>query len=173
MAAKEGYGSLILSLDPSIESVRKATTSSTLLSALESGSYPLPSLPHEQVLIQKRETEMVRELKKAEMGFPPLLFSSHLSTLVARTYVSSHPLSGLLLHSPSIPSTVTSEHPGIFKTGLEEFTFEPNFPIGVMEDLQKEGEGDDEGEGPEMLVGEIGTEEGWKKVLEWMDRNSL
>ena len=65
--------------------------------------------------------------------FPPLLLSSGPSTLLAETYVSSHPLSALLVHSRADPASAHLQYPDLFPTQLKEFTYEPHFAIAVME----------------------------------------
>ncbi|KAI5474619.1 hypothetical protein MNV49_002730 [Pseudohyphozyma bogoriensis] len=138
-----------------------ASTSSQILAALES--------------------ELVKEL--AHSPFPPLLFSSHLSTLIAQTYVSSHPLSGLVLHSAVAPTKAHDFAPSVLPTALEEFTYEPNFAIGIMERSEEELEGaaggrlleefggDEDGEVQTIVGGK--DKVGWKHVVEWMEANNL
>lgn len=58
-----------------------------------------------------------------------MLFAQSSASLVAQTYVSSHPLSGLFLAWPTVPSKARLEAPDLFPTDLEEFTYEPNFPL--------------------------------------------
>ena len=66
-------------------------------------------------------------------SFPPFLLAANLATIPAQTYVSSHPLSALLLHSPISPLRAHELHPDAFPTPIEEeFDFEPGFPVAVM-----------------------------------------
>lgn len=114
----------------------------------------------------------------AAASFPPLLIASHLSTIPAQTYVSSHPLSALLLHSPVPPPTAHEQYPDQFPTEVEQFTFEPHFPVACMHIDGSKGMQD------ERLVREFDEEDvarlkgglddkGWKKAMEWMDECGL
>lgn len=112
--------------------------------------------------------------------FPPLLISSSLSTLLAQTYVSSHPLSALLLHSPTAPTSAHEVHPSILPTPIPEFDFEPNFPVAIMREAgQQVGGTRLERDFGDELDGEVRNvtggkgKDGWKSVLEWMDENGL
>jgi len=116
----------------------------------------------------------------ASSPFPPLLFASSSSTLLAETYVSSHPLSGLVLHDPLPAPLANSSLPQAFPNKLDEFDYEPFFPVAV---IQGEGEGEEcrlvrefGGEDEDALVRKLTggrDEEGWNKVMEWMDENGL
>lgn len=106
---------------------------------------------------------------------------------MAETYVSSHPLSGLVLHQPASPvlDALQLMPDAMDATALNEFTYEPNFPIIVIEDSAHKlaqgrlvrdfgpQEGEDEDDAlVKALVAER-NEEGFKLVLEWMDENGL
>jgi hypothetical protein len=62
--------------------------------------------------------------------FPPVIFARGFTSLIAQTYVSSNPASGLFLISP--PLSNASCFPSILPTPLEEFDYEFNFPLAVM-----------------------------------------
>lgn len=105
--------------------------------------------------------------------FPPLLFSKgKLGCLLAQTYVSSNPISGLVLISPPVSKT------------LPDFNFEPRFPIMVMSTKAEEKlisqhrlviEALDEID--QVIVSGDGTnlerEDGFQKVVEWMNNNGF
>ena len=69
--------------------------------------------------------------------FPPILYAQRLGCLIAQTYVSSHPLYGLVLDSPPLSCAGLASWPGLagrLPLPLPEFTFEPKFPILVLEE---------------------------------------
>ena len=68
--------------------------------------------------------------------FPPILYAQHLGCLIAQTYVSSNPLYALILDSPPLSCASLSSWPGLgarLPLPLPEFTFEPRFPVLVLE----------------------------------------
>lgn len=69
------------------------------------------------------------------MPFPPIIFARSLSCLIAQTYISSHPASGLFLISPPISNASVSK--ALLPSKLPEFNFEAKFPIAVMETERK------------------------------------
>jgi hypothetical protein len=112
---------------------------------------------------------------------------------LTQSYVSSNPLSGLVLSKPLPLNLAPQKFPNLFfnnKTDgneLKEFDFEPFFPVAVI----TSGEGG-EGEGEEFrlirdLKGYEEEEEGfvrriregengletWEKIMDWMDENGL
>ncbi|THH07091.1 hypothetical protein EW145_g3622 [Phellinidium pouzarii] len=75
-------------------------------------------------------------ISTAEAPFPPVLYARQLGCLIAQTYVSSYPVSALILDSPPLSCGSLSSWPGLnerFPLPLPEFTYEPKFPILVME----------------------------------------
>ncbi|GAA6049593.1 hypothetical protein JCM3770_005025 [Rhodotorula araucariae] len=163
--AARGYSSLLLDVDPAKANAH--ATSDDCLAALEQ--------------------ELVSLLRDpaASSPFPPLLFASSASSLLAESYVSSHPLSGLCLVSPLSAPAARAALPSAFPTTLDEFNYEPGFPIAVVapqdssasEHRLVEAYGPLEGDDPEdALVRRIvgGRDaEGWNEVMEWMDTNGL
>ncbi|ORY92600.1 hypothetical protein BCR35DRAFT_327722 [Leucosporidium creatinivorum] len=159
--SQAGYASLLIQLDPH-STTGPTHTSQALLASLEADLHSLLTSPSQG------------------SPFPPLLFSSSFSTLLSQTYVSSHPLSGLFLHTPPSPPSAHSLQPSIFKSELKEFTYEPNFPIGVMDSMAQfeasrlGSEFGEEGEdGWLARVEGQRDEQGWEKAMEWMDENGL
>jgi hypothetical protein len=77
--------------------------------------------------------ELASEITKSESPFPPLLCAAGLDTLLAQTYVSSHPLSGLLLVDPPLSiKEALARKPGIVDPSMPEFDYEPFFPIALL-----------------------------------------
>ena len=69
------------------------------------------------------------EIRLSIMPFPPIIFARSLSCLIAQTYISSHPASGLFLISPPLSNASVSE---ALPSKLPEFNFESKFPIAIM-----------------------------------------
>ncbi|GAA5901510.1 hypothetical protein JCM6882_006300 [Rhodosporidiobolus microsporus] len=161
--SRKGYSSLLLEVD-SAEAAAKVESPSNVLASLE--------------------RELVRLLQDPAHStpFPPLLFAHSLSALLAETYVSSHPLSGLCLVSPT-PAAVADERlPSVFKTALDDFNYEPGFPIAVVEQegqaapvhrLVKEFAEEDDDEALVRRIVAGWDEQGWERVQAWMDENGL
>ncbi|THH16153.1 hypothetical protein EW146_g4442 [Bondarzewia mesenterica] len=81
--------------------------------------------------------------------FPPVIFSRSNGALIAQTYISSHPASGLILISP--PPSNLSVAKALLPTPLEEFNYEVKFPVaivGTKEEVERVTEG-----------GRLGTED--------------
>jgi hypothetical protein len=166
----------MLSIDPTPYA---SSSSQHLLASLETGTSPAHHFSSSTADQLSKRPDLTSLIKESNNPFPPLLISSNLSTLLSQTYVSSHPLSGLILYSPTPALVAHSLHPTLFKTALEEFTYEPNFAVGVMSeegieegrlmDICREEEGDGWVSG---LKGGLGRE-GAEVVCEFMDDNGL
>lgn len=77
-------------------------------------------------------SELVKQLLTAGgTPFPPILFASSASCLIAETYVSSHALSGLFLHEPATPLKLDYTSLALPSKLKADFTYEPNFPLAV------------------------------------------
>lgn len=100
--------------------------------------------------ITRLPDELIREdlrslILSTEFPFPPVLFAYRLGSLIAQTYVSSYPVSALILDDPT-PFESLASCPGVadkLPLPLDDFTFEPKFPLLVighagMESAQKE-----------------------------------
>lgn len=69
--------------------------------------------------------------------FAPVIFARGPGALIAQTYISSHPASGLLLVSPPVSndklrSSFESQGQTLLPTTLPEFDFEPKFPCAIL-----------------------------------------
>ena len=77
--------------------------------------------------------ELAKEIRQSSSPFPPLLCAYGLNTLVAQTYVSSHPLSGLVLVEPPLTIGAAAESmPTLPLKKVDEFSYEPFFPVGIL-----------------------------------------
>ncbi|GAA5928776.1 uncharacterized protein JCM15063_003964 [Sporobolomyces koalae] len=159
--SSKGYSSLVLDLDPQAATAQ-AKTSKSVLSALEQ--------------------ELVSLLRDPATSspFPPLVFASSTASILAETYVSSHPLSGLVLDQPVPAPLARTRIPRAFPTDVDEFDYEPFFPVAV---ISRDGQdslhrlvtdfgGPDEDSLVRTIVAER-DEHGWQQIMEWMDEHGL
>ncbi|PBL00760.1 hypothetical protein ARMGADRAFT_393323 [Armillaria gallica] len=81
-------------------------------------SPPEPSSPQNSAdLMNYFEAELQGTMRLSMIPFPPVFFARHAASLIVQTYISSNPASALL------------------PTPLEEFNFEPHFPIAIISEL--------------------------------------
>ncbi|GAA5971263.1 hypothetical protein JCM3765_000965 [Sporobolomyces pararoseus] len=185
--SEKGYSSIIVEIDPTIDSITSSKTSKQLLSSLE--------------------TEFISLLSSDSLTsspFPPLLFSSGpISSYLTQSYVSSNPLSGLLLYKPLPLDQIQNLFPLITTNSnndvevdedLKEFDFEPFFPVAVVtssnnenhnqvEEIKEQEENfrlikglteEEEEDGFVKRIKEGNNDlETWEKVMNWMDENGL
>ncbi|CAO1634288.1 unnamed protein product [Sympodiomycopsis kandeliae] len=84
-----------------------------------------------QGLLEALENEL-SSLLRSSSAFPPILIASGLSTLLAEQYVSSHPVSALLLVDPPLSNKAAHfKHPDLLPTEWNEYDFEASFPVNV------------------------------------------
>ncbi|SCZ93930.1 BZ3500_MvSof-1268-A1-R1_Chr6-3g08997 [Microbotryum saponariae] len=102
--------------------------------------------------LEKLEEDYIAYLRTSTTSpFPPLLFAHSTSTLLAETYVSSHPLSGMVLCSPpslsdfgrfdpfhpsqkqrqDLETAATSASSTPLGPTQDLFNYEPGFPIAI------------------------------------------
>ena len=80
---------------------------------------------------------LTSHIRLTMIPFAPVIFARGPGALIAQTYISSHPASGLLLISPPVSNAhlrSTSEAKGqnLLPTHLPEFNFEPQFPCAIL-----------------------------------------
>ncbi|GAA5835630.1 hypothetical protein JCM11251_002982 [Rhodosporidiobolus azoricus] len=161
--SQKGYSSLLCEVDP-MHAVARLGSPSLILAALE--------------------RELVRLLQDPAHSspFPPLLFTHGPSSLLAETYVSSHPLSGLCLVSPTPASSAHAILPHMFQPPLDEFNYEPGFPIAVVDQggrtakehrLAREFAEEEDDEALVRIIDARRDDQGWQEVQDWMDENGL
>ncbi|KAF8213394.1 hypothetical protein K438DRAFT_1803907 [Mycena galopus ATCC 62051] len=63
--------------------------------------------------------------------FPPVIFARSAASLIAQAYISSNPVSAMMLLG-HIPSTNAEVPRRLLPTPLAEFNFEPTFPIALL-----------------------------------------
>lgn len=85
-------------------------------------------------VLDKLESELAAQMRKAAAGsggapFPPIMMARGKATLAVEQYVSSHPLSGLVLLDPPLsPQSVHESNPEMLPTTPPAFTYEIRFP---------------------------------------------
>ncbi|KAH9914486.1 hypothetical protein B0H21DRAFT_772112 [Amylocystis lapponica] len=129
-----------------------------------------------EVLMQHMESELLSHVRLCGIPFPPVIFARAAGSLIAQTYISSHPASGLLLISPATSNkTVPSS---LLPTPLREFDFEPQFPCGIMCTQQetgllaKENRLWQDSNVDKLVVKDersITRQEGFVKIEQWLD----
>ncbi|KXN89877.1 hypothetical protein AN958_04881 [Leucoagaricus sp. SymC.cos] len=87
------------------------------------------------------EDELRSAIRMCMIPFPPVLFARSAGCLVAQTYISSNPASGLFMLSPptgnaELESLRSRDDLSMLPTRLVEFDFEPYFPIAIMATLK-------------------------------------
>ncbi|KAH9836080.1 uncharacterized protein C8Q71DRAFT_760455 [Rhodofomes roseus] len=88
-------------------------------------------------LMQHYEAELSSHIRLTMIPFAPIIVARGSGALIAQTYISSHPASGLLLISPpvsnaALQSSSEAEDKTLLPTVLPEFNFEPRFPCAVL-----------------------------------------
>lgn len=82
---------------------------------------------------RKSFVEIATQLRQSPSPFPPLLAAYGYGTILAQAYVSSHPLSALLLVDPPVNiAQAAKEQPVLKLHGVKEFDYEPFFPIALL-----------------------------------------
>ncbi|KAK0233468.1 hypothetical protein IW262DRAFT_84256 [Armillaria fumosa] len=94
-------------------------------------SPPEPSSPQNSAdLMNYFEAELQGTMRLSMIPFPPVFFARHAASLIVQTYISSNPASGVVLLSPPASNAEVSK--ALLPTPLEEFNFEPHFPIAIV-----------------------------------------
>ncbi|GBE83976.1 hypothetical protein SCP_0510350 [Sparassis crispa] len=75
-------------------------------------------------------TELSSHIRLCAIPFPPVIFARSFGSLIAQTYISSYPASGLLLISPPVSNEAVPS--ALLPSSLREFDFEPKFPCGIL-----------------------------------------
>ncbi|KAL5512698.1 hypothetical protein ACEPAG_2964 [Sanghuangporus baumii] len=93
-------------------------------------------------ILDRMSSHLRSLVQSTGIPFPPILYAERLGCLIAQTYVSSHPLYSLVLDSPPLSCASLASWPGLadrLPLPLPEFTFEPKFPVLVLEELSAGG----------------------------------
>ncbi|OSX61293.1 hypothetical protein POSPLADRAFT_1182441 [Postia placenta MAD-698-R-SB12] len=140
-----------------------------------------------QALMEHYEGELSSHIRLTSIPFAPVIIARGSGALIAQTYISSYPASGLLLISPPASNASLSSPPFdpssihnsamLLPTPLSEFDFEPKFPCAILC-----GEGDAAGLSENRLWKDaavdklvvpdsraLDSQEGFVKIEQWLD----
>jgi len=135
-------------------------------------------------LMQHYEDELSANIRLAAIPFPPVILARGSGALIAQTYISSHPASGLLLISPPVSNAeLSSGSTGVLSgqpllpTPLREFDFEPKFPCAILCSQEEEAQmaknrlWRDEGVDKFVVRNRDGLagQDGFVKIEQWLD----
>ncbi|KDQ12111.1 hypothetical protein BOTBODRAFT_113350 [Botryobasidium botryosum FD-172 SS1] len=127
-----------------------------------------------QSLMKYYEDELVSHIRLAAIPFAPLLIArSAAGALIAQTYISSHPASGLILLSPPT-SNASSSTKSLLPAHLKEFDYEPRFPLLIVDTPAAEQAQQADNrlvqEGADLkIVGDLDGQECFTAMEKWMD----
>ncbi|KAJ7456679.1 hypothetical protein FB451DRAFT_1048228 [Mycena latifolia] len=65
------------------------------------------------------------------ISFPPVIFARSSASIIAQAYIGSNPAAAMML-TGDIPSTNADVPEAMLPTRLQEFNFEPKFPIALL-----------------------------------------
>lgn len=82
-------------------------------------------------MMQHFEAELASHVRLAAIPFAPVIIARSAGTLIAQTYISSHPASGLILISPPATNAAVSSS-GLLPSPIPEFNFETKFPLTIL-----------------------------------------
>ncbi|KZT26012.1 hypothetical protein NEOLEDRAFT_1063837 [Neolentinus lepideus HHB14362 ss-1] len=83
-----------------------------------------------EALMHHFEEELRSHIRLAAIPFAPVIVSRSTGSLIAQTYISSNPARGLIMISPPPNNRTLAE--SLLPTPLEEFNYEPKFPIAIV-----------------------------------------
>ncbi|KAF8314910.1 hypothetical protein DL93DRAFT_2057600 [Clavulina sp. PMI_390] len=135
---------------------------------------PEPQVKSSEELMHHFELELASHIRLAAIPFAPVLFARRGGALIAQTYISSNPASGMVLISPPV-SNDAPEARAWLPTPLQEFDYEPRFPLLIIDsDVEHHAKEnrlvrDDGVETLYMTAAELGGMSAWMKIEKWMD----
>jgi hypothetical protein len=97
---------------------------------------------------------MASHIRLAAIPFPPVIIARAGTCIIAQSYIESNPAYALALIEPPISNS--SCVPELLPTPVDEFTFEPRFPIAIISSSDKVRES--------RIVVE-GEKKGWVDVI--------
>ncbi|KAF8912821.1 hypothetical protein CPB84DRAFT_1759588 [Gymnopilus junonius] len=135
---------------------------------------PEASMKNSVTMMTEYEDELFSRIRSSSIPFPPVIFSREATCLIAQTYISSNPASGLVLISPPINNAelIGTKLP----TNLAEFDYEPKFPIAVIDtpervaDLLKRNRICQSGMVDVIPVDQLNEEETFSQIVQWLDK---
>lgn len=126
-------------------------------------------------------SELRSAVRLCMIPFPPVVFARSAGCLIAQTYISSNPASGLVLISPPADNVELEGAHGqdgspMLPNTLTEFDFEPYFPIAVMAtpERMKILEGSNrlvrEPEVDKLTVHDLEGQQAFNDIQNWLDK---
>lgn len=126
-------------------------------------------------------SELRSAIRLCMIPFPPVILARASGCLVAQTYISSNPATGLVLISPPGNNAELEGVRGrdglpILPTKIPEFDFEPYFPIAIMATprhmrmLEQSNRLVREPETDKFIVEDLEGQQALNKVESWLDK---
>ncbi|KDR85152.1 hypothetical protein GALMADRAFT_233808 [Galerina marginata CBS 339.88] len=135
---------------------------------------PKSSMEDSEKMMEDYEAELLSTIRLAAIPFPPVIVARQAACLIAQTYISSNPASGLVLISPPISNAALKGTQ--LPTDLDEFNYEPRFPIvviGTPEEITRLREGNRicQSENVEVIsVKDLNEQQTLMKIDQWLDK---
>jgi pimeloyl-ACP methyl ester carboxylesterase len=103
-----------------------------------------------------------------------VIIARSMGSLIAQTFVSSHPASGLVLISPPSSNSADSVK-ALLPSPLPEFDFEPRFPISLVSTeeesdmLRKSNRLAQDADVDVLSVQNVDSQEAFVRIEQWLD----
>ncbi|KAJ7783440.1 hypothetical protein DFH07DRAFT_787728 [Mycena maculata] len=108
------------------------------------------------------------------LAFPPVIFARSSAAIIAQAYISSNPATALVL-TGNIPAVNADVPENLLPTPLEEFNFEPKFPIALvttpheMERLRKTNRLAQDPTVDLLTTEDLASQDAFLKIEGWLD----
>ncbi|KAK7064486.1 hypothetical protein R3P38DRAFT_3302021 [Favolaschia claudopus] len=135
-----------------------------------------PTSLHSEKLMNHFVLDLKAQLRLAwhAAAFPPVLFARSAAALIAQAYISSNPVSGMMLMG-EIPTSNEEVVERLLPTPLQEFDFEPKFPIALLttprklEQLRKTNRLAQADAVDSFTAADMESQEALMKIESWLD----
>ncbi|KAJ7169570.1 hypothetical protein C8R46DRAFT_1175818 [Mycena filopes] len=139
-------------------------------------SRPTPNGLDSDKIMHHLVADLTSNVRLSFLGaaFPPVIFARSSASLIAQAYISSNPVSAMMLMG-NIPSTNADVSTDLLPTPLEEFNFEPKFPIALltsppeMERLSKTNRLAKEPQVELLTTEDLESQDAFLKIQLWLD----
>ncbi|KDQ56226.1 hypothetical protein JAAARDRAFT_132477 [Jaapia argillacea MUCL 33604] len=136
-------------------------------------SKPKDGVSSSESMMLTWQDELRHHIRLTSIPFAPVIVARAAGALIAQTYISSNPATGLVLISP--PSSNSALPRSLLPNALEEFNYEAKFPIALVGTMEEVGMlrsshrlGSDPG--VDLIeVDEIDGQQGFSKIEQWLD----
>jgi pimeloyl-ACP methyl ester carboxylesterase len=125
-------------------------------------------------MMSRFEDELKQHIRLSSLIFPPIIFARSFGALIAQTYISSNPASGLVMIEPPASNAALLKS-GHLTTELTEFDYEPRFPLAVvntpdvMETFQRESRFQEDPDIDWLVVKALDSPDMTTQVEQWLD----